>query len=373
MHTGKEYEVHEVGYNRLSQEKTASLPAGAVGYVITGIKTIRDVSIGDTLTLASAPADEPLPGYQPARPVVFSSIYPMASDEYEDLVAAMEKLALNDAALTYQKDSSAALGFGFRCGFLGLLHLDVVQERLKREFDLSLVLSAPSVLYKVYTKSGEVVDVDNPSYWPETNDIERVEEPYIKASILVPENHMGAAINLCRTNRAAAIGTNYLAKGRVEVTAEMPLAEVLYDFYDRLKSVTRGYGSFDYEELDYRSGDVAKVDILVHHEKVDALAFLAHTEKARTRALHYCEQLAKTIPRHQFKVPIQGAIGSSIIARSTINAFRKDVTAKCYGGDVSRKRKLLEKQKKGKERMKLVGSVEIPQDAFVSVLRTDQA
>ena len=373
MHTGKEYEVHEVGHNRLTQQKTKVLPTGAVGYIITGIKTIRDVSIGDTLTLADSPAAEPLPGYQPAKPVVFSSIYPMSSDEYADLVAAMEKLALNDASLTYQKDSSAALGFGFRCGFLGLLHLDVVQERLKREFDLSLVLSAPSVLYKVLTKKGEELEIDNPSYWPEPTDIERVDEPYIKASILVPENHMGAAINLCRLNRAVTINTNYLAKGRVEVTAEMPLAEVLYDFYDRLKSVTRGYGSFDYEELDYRPSDVAKVDILVHHEKVDALAFLAHTEKARHRALHYCEQLSKTIPRHQFKVPIQGAIGANIIARSTINAFRKDVTAKCYGGDISRKRKLLEKQKKGKERMKLVGSVEIPQDAFVSVLRTDQA
>ncbi|MEM7407717.1 MAG: translation elongation factor 4 [Pseudomonadota bacterium] len=372
MHSGREYEVHEVGYNRLKREKADALPTGGVGYVITGIKTIRDVTIGDTLTELGRPADAPLPGYQPAKPVVFSSIYPMTTDEYPELTAAIEKLALNDAALVYQKDASAALGFGFRCGFLGLLHLDVVQERLKREFELSLVLSAPSVLYHVTLKDGNVIDVDNPANWPEPVDIDGVEEPYIKASIMVPENHMGAAMTLCREHRCASIQTNYLAKGRMEIVAEMPLAEVLFDFYDKLKSATRGYGSFDYEELDYRPGDIVKVDILVHHEKVDALAFLAHSDKARGRALHYSEQLAKSIPRHQFKIPVQGAIGSNIIARSTINAFRKDVTAKCYGGDVSRKRKLLEKQKKGKEKMKLVGSVQIPQEAFVSVLRTDQ-
>lgn len=372
MHSGREYEVHELGYNRIHREKTKSLPAGAVGYVITGIKTIRDVTIGDTLTAVADPAPEPLPGYQPAKPVVFSSIYPMTTDEYPELTAAIEKLALNDAALVYQKDASAALGFGFRCGFLGLLHLDVVQERLKREFELSLVLSAPSVLYHVTLKNGTREDVDNPANWPEVGDIEHVEEPYIRASIMVPETHLGAAMTLCREHRAATMQTNYLAKGRMEVVTEMPLAEVLFDFYDKLKSATRGYGSFDYEELDYRPGNIVKVDILVHHEKVDALAFLAHEEKARPRALHYSEQLAKNIPRHQFKIPVQGAIGGNIIARSTINAFRKDVTAKCYGGDVSRKRKLLEKQKKGKEKMKLVGSVQIPQEAFVSVLRTDQ-
>ena len=372
MHTGREYEVHEVGLNRLRREKTTSLPSGSVGYVITGIKTIRDVSIGDTLTLADAPAAEPLPGYQPAKPVVFSSIYPMSTDEYPDLTAAIEKLALNDAALVYQKDSSAALGFGFRCGFLGLLHLDVVQERLKREFDLSLILSAPSVLYQVHTKSGAVEEIDNPGNWPDPAEIELVEEPYIKAAILVPEKYLGAAIQLCQEHRAASIQTNYLSQGRLELVAEMPLGEVLFDFYDKLKSATRGYGSFDYEELDYRQGEIVKVDILVNHERVDALAFLAHTEKARSRALHYSERLADEIPRHQFKIPVQGVIGGTIIARSTINAFRKDVTAKCYGGDISRKRKLLEKQKKGKARMKLVGSVQIPQEAFVSVLRTNQ-
>ncbi|MEM7254943.1 MAG: translation elongation factor 4, partial [Pseudomonadota bacterium] len=249
MHTGREYEVHELGLNRLGHEKLPALPAGSVGYVITGIKTIRDVGIGDTLTACANPANEPLPGYQPAKPVVFSSIYPMSSDEYGDLTAAMEKLALNDAALTYQKDSSAALGFGFRCGFLGLLHLDVIQERLKREFDLSLVLSAPSVLYRVYGNDGELTEIDNPAYWPEPNTIKSVEEPFIRATIMVPEQHLGAAMNLCRDHRASTMNTNYLAQGRLELVTEMPLAEVLFDFYDRLKSVTRGYGSFDYEEL----------------------------------------------------------------------------------------------------------------------------
>ena len=372
MHTGREYEVHEVGLNRLRRGEARGLDAGAVGYVITGIKTIRDVSIGDTLTHTRAPADAPLPGYRPARPVVFSSIYPMSSREYEDLSAAMEKLALNDAALVYQKDTSAALGFGYRCGFLGLLHLDVVQERLRREFDLSLILSAPSVLYRVRLRDGEALEIDNPAYWPEPGAIDAVEEPYIRASILLPEKHLGAAMELCREHRAAKLHTGYLARGRLEVSAEMPLAEVLFDFYDKLKTVTRGYGSFDYEALDYRPAEVVKVDILVHHEKVDALAFLAHRDKARARALHYCGQLERSIPRQQFKIPIQGAIGAEIIARSTINPFRKDVTAKCYGGDVTRKRKLLERQKKGKARMKLVGSVEIPQEAFVAVLRTER-
>ena len=372
MHTGREYEVHELGYNRLGREKADSLPTGAVGYVITGIKTIRDVSIGDTLTLVNRAATEPLPGYLPAKPVVFSSIYPMSTDEYPELTAAIEKLSLNDASLVYQKDSSAALGFGFRCGFLGLLHLDVVQERLKREFDLSLILSAPSVLYKVTTRSGDSLEIDNPSNWPDPAEIDFIEEPYIKASILVPEGYVGAAIKLCQEHRAANIQTNYLSQGRLELGAEMPLGEVLFDFYDKLKSATRGYGSFDYEELDYRASEIVKVDILVHHERVDALAFLAHTDKARSRALHYSEQLANEIPKHQFKIPVQGVIGGTVIARSTINAFRKDVTAKCYGGDISRKRKLLEKQKKGKARMKLVGSVQIPQEAFVSVLRTNQ-
>ncbi|MGM0575515.1 MAG: translation elongation factor 4 [Myxococcota bacterium] len=372
MHAGSEYKVDEIGQSGLQRVPTTALSAGEVGYVIAGVKTIRDIEVGDTLTHVDRPVDAPVPGYQPARSVVFSSIYPMGTDEYEELTAALEKLALNDAALVYEKDSSAALGFGFRCGFLGLLHLDVVQERLRREFGLSLVLSAPSVLYRVRLKDGSTVEVDNPDLWPDPTDIEGIEEPYIRASILVPETYMGPVMELCTESRASKLDMSYLAVGRVEVHAEMPLGEVLFDFYDRLKTITRGFGSLDWEELDYRQSDIVKVDILVNKEPVDALAYLAHVDKARARGLHYVEQLAKAIPRHQFKIPIQAAIGGKVIARSNINALRKNVTAKCYGGDISRKRKLLEKQKKGKARMKQVGNVQIPQDAFVAVLRTDQ-
>ena len=372
MYTGADHGVEEVGLLKLERVKASELSAGSVGYVIAGIKTIQDIRIGDTITGFECPAPEPIPGYREARPVVYSSIYPMSTDEYEDLTKALEKLQLNDAALTFTKVSSSALGFGFRCGFLGLLHLDIVQERLEREFDMSLLFSAPTVKYSIRLQNGEVVEVDNPSYFPNPMEIDHVEEPYIKASIMIPEKFLGVAMELCREQRGEKTSFNYLAVGRVEVTSEMPLAEVLFDFYDKLKTITRGYGSFDYEELDYRSTDIVKVDILVNKEKVDALSQLVHREKARFRAKHYCERLAKTIPKHQFKIPIQGTIGGDVIARSTINAFRKDVTAKCYGGDISRKRKLLENQKKGKARMKIVGSVHIPQEAFVSVLRTDE-
>ena len=372
MHAGTEHEVDEIGVQRFGRDPRPELSAGGVGYVMTGIKSIKEVGVGDTITLAERPAAEPIPGYKAAKPVVFSSLYPMTTDEYPELTKALEKLSLNDAALIYQKDASTALGFGFRCGFLGLLHLDIVQERLKRESDVALIISAPSVLYKVTLHDGTAREVDNPALWPDPGSIREVQEPYIRASILVPEKYMSNVMTLCRDNRAVDLSMNFLAVGRVEVVSIMPLGEVLFDFHDKLKSVTRGYGSFDWEELDYRPSDIAKVDILVNKERVDALAFLAHTSKARTRALHYCEQLAEEIPRHQFKIPIQGAIGGDVIARSTINAFRKDVTAKCYGGDITRKRKLLDKQKKGKEKMKLVGSVEIPQEAFVAVLRTDQ-
>ena len=372
MHTGREYQVEEVGRLRLERVPGKALSAGEVGYIIAGVKTIQDIEVGDTLTHTNRPASAPVPGYKPAKPVVFSSIYPMTTDEYADLAAALEKLALNDAALSFTKDTSAALGFGFRCGFLGLLHLDVVQERLAREFDVSLLLSAPSVLYKIELKDGRKIEVDNPSYWPDPIQIARIEEPYIKASVLVPEQYMGVVMDLCSEFRASKLAMNYLAVGRVEVVSEMPLGEVLFEFYDRLKTITRGYGSFDWEELDYRPADVVKVDILVNHEQVDALSYLAHATKARARGIVYTERLAEAIPRHQFKIPIQATIGGTVIARSNINAFRKDVTAKCYGGDISRKRKLLEKQKKGKERMKTVGSVQIPQEAFVAVLRTDK-
>jgi GTP-binding protein LepA len=371
MHSDKEYEVEEVGQLQLRRVTTDELAAGAVGYVIAGIKTVRDIAIGDTITDADDPADEPLPGYKEAKPVVFSSIYPMSTDDYEDLATALDKLALNDAALTYEKDSSAALGFGFRCGFLGLLHLDVVQERLRREYDLSLILSAPSVRYRVTLKSGEVIKVDNPTLYPDPSQIESVSEPFIKASIMMPERYIGVVMELCREKRGQNTSFHYLAVGRVELTSELPLGEVLFDFYDKLKTVTQGYGSFDYEMLDYRLTDLAKVDILVNGEPVDALSQLVHRGIARARALRYCERLAETIPRQQFKIAIQGAIGGQIIARATINAFRKDVTAKCYGGDITRKRKLLEKQREGKKRMKVVGAVEIPQSAFMAVLKSD--
>ncbi|MEJ2580794.1 MAG: translation elongation factor 4, partial [Acidobacteriota bacterium] len=357
MHADKTYTVEEVGLLKINKVATEELAAGMVGYVIAGVKAVSDIAIGDTITDADESAAEPLPGYKEAKPVVFSSIYPMSTDEYPDLTKALEKLKLNDAALTYEKDSSSALGFGFRCGFLGLLHLEVVQERLRREYDLSLILSAPSVRYRVTMTDGQALWVDNPSLYPDRGSIESSEEPYIKASVMMPERYVGPVMELCRERRGENTTFNYLAVGRVELTSEMPLAEVLFDFYDRLKSVTQGYGSFDYEMLDYRPTDLVKVDILVNGEPVDALAQLVHQEKARARALHYCERLADTIPKQQFKIAIQGAVGGDIIARKTINAYRKDVTAKCYGGDITRKRKLLEKQKKGKKRMKMVGSV----------------
>ena len=372
MHSGRDYKVDELGYNQFKLNPKDQFSAGEVGYIVAGVKSVQDIEIGDTITLLDRPAAEPIPGYQEAKQVVFSSVYPMSTDQYQDLTKALDKLAINDAALKYEKDSSAALGFGFRCGFLGLLHLDVIQERLQREFDLGLVISAPSVKYKVALNDGSTVDVDNPSYWPDPTDIGSITEPYIKASILTPEEFVGAVMELCREHRSDSQTMNYLSAGRVEVTSEMPLGEVLFDFYGKLKMITRGYGSFDYEPIEYRKTDVVKVDILVNKEPIDALAYLVHRDKARARALHYCEQLAEAIPRHQFKIPVQGAIGGTIIARATIQPYRKDVTAKLYGGDVTRKKKLLEKQKKGKAKMKQFGSVNIPQSAFVSVLRADK-
>ena len=371
MHNGAEYEVEEVGLLQLQRVKQEGLGSGSVGYVIAGIRAIGDIDIGDTITDAANPTTEPLAGYVPAKPVVFSSVFPVSNDDYEDLSRALEKLKLNDAALTFQKDSSSALGFGFRCGFLGMLHLDVVQERLSREFDLSLLLTAPSVEFRVTTADRQTHIIENPSKYPDPAMIELAEEPYIKGSILMPDRYVGTVMELLREKRGAEIKFNYLAAGRVEMTAELPLAEVLFDFYDRLKTITQGYGSFDYEFLDYRPTDLAKVDIVVNGEKVDALAMLVHRDKARVRALHACKQLARTIPKQNFKIAIQGAIGRDIIARRTINAHRKDVTAKCYGGDITRKRKLLEKQKEGKKRARAFGNVEVPQEAFLAVLRAD--
>ncbi|MEZ6092031.1 MAG: translation elongation factor 4 [Pirellulaceae bacterium] len=372
MHADRDYKVDELGYNQFKLVPKEQLVAGEVGYIVAGVKSVQDIEIGDTITLLDRPAESPIPGYQPAKQVVFSSVYPMSTDEYPDLTKALEKLSINDAALTFEKDSSAALGFGFRCGFLGLLHLDVVQERLEREYDLGLVISAPSVSYHLKLNDGTTVEVDNPSYWPDPTTILSASEPYIKASILTPEEYVGPVMELCREHRSESQSMNYLSAGRVEIISEMPLGEVLFDFYGKLKMITRGYGSFDYEPIEYRPTDVVKVDILVNKEPIDALSYLVHRDKARTRALHYCEQLAEAIPRHQFKIPIQGAIGGTIIARATIQPYRKDVTAKLYGGDVTRKKKLLEKQKKGKAKMKQFGSVNIPQKAFVSVLRADK-
>jgi len=372
MSNNAEYRVEEVGLFRVRREPQKELRAGQVGYIIAGVKTVSDTRPGDTITHCQRPCAAPLPGFREVQQVVFSSIYPISTDDYEDLAAALEKLKLNDAALTFQKDSSAALGFGFRCGFLGLLHLEVVQERLEREFDISLILTVPTVKYRFFLKDKTMVEVDNPSYYPDPGSIERVEEPFIKATIHIPERYMGAVMTLCMERRGENTNYHYPMPGRIEFTCELPLAEVIYDFYDRLKSVTQGYGSFDYELIDYRPSDLVKLDILVNGEQVDALSQLTHRDRARERGLKACERLKEEIPRQMFKIAIQAAIGGTIIARTNISALRKDVTAKCYGGDISRKRKLLEKQKAGKKRMKTVGNVEIPQRAFLAVLKSDQ-
>ncbi len=372
MSNGAEYRVEELGIFRLRREPRPQLSAGEVGYIVAGVKTVSDTRPGDTVTLKERPCPAPLPGFKEVQQVVFSSLYPISTDEYEDLAAALEKLKLNDAALTFQKDSSAALGFGFRCGFLGLLHLEVVQERLEREFDINLILTVPTVKYKFYLQNKTMLEVDNPSYFPDPSTIARVEEPFIKATIHIPERYMGVVMTLCMERRGENTKYHYPMPGRIEFICELPLAEVIYDFYDRLKSVTQGYGSFDYELIDYRPSDLIKLDILVNGEQVDALSQLTHRNKARERGLKACERLKEEIPRQMFKIAIQAAIGSTIVARETISALRKDVTAKCYGGDISRKRKLLEKQKEGKKRMKTVGNVDIPQRAFLAVLKSDQ-
>jgi len=371
MSNNATYKVEEVGLFQIDMIKQKQLSAGQVGYMTAGIKTVSDTRCGDTVTLKDRPCDAPMPGFKEAKPVVFSSIYPVASDGYEDLVVALEKLKLNDAALIYEKDSSVALGFGFRCGFLGLLHLEVVQERLEREYDLSLILTAPSVQYSLRMNDGTEKTIDNPALYPDPTLIAETREPFIRASIIVPDRYMGAVMKLCLDRRGINKNYQYLTSDRLEMIFELPLAEVVYDFYDRLKSVTQGYGSFDYDLTDFRPTDLVKVDILINGERVDALSQLVHRENAAARARTACEKLRDEIPRQMFKIAIQGAIGGNIIARKTVSAFRKDVTAKCYGGDITRKRKLLEKQKKGKKRMKMVGKVMIPQSAFLAVLKSD--
>jgi len=364
------YTAEEVGVFKLGLVRTKTLSAGDVGYFIAGIKTIRDIRVGDTVTNANKPCKEALPGFKEVKPVVFSSIYPVDSNDYEELQEAIDRLKLNDASLVYEKDSSAALGFGFRCGFLGMLHLEVVQERIEREFDLSIVFTSPSVRYIVHLKNGEEVKIDNPLEYPDPLRVDFAEEPYIQANIITPAVYVGNIISLCMEKRGVQTAMNYLDTKRVELVYDMPLAEVLFEFYDRLKSISRGYASFDYHVVGYKRTDLVRLDILVNSEPVDALSQLVFRENAHIRGRQVCERLKDEIPRQQFKIAIQGAIGGNIVSRETINAFRKDVTSKCYGGDISRKRKLLEKQKEGKKRMKMVGNVEIPQQAFLAVLKT---
>jgi len=365
------YRVEEVGLFRLQRQPVKELSAGMVGYLIAGIKTVADTRVGDTITLDARPTPAPRPGFREVKPVVFSSLYPVAADEYQSLAEALEKYKLNDAALVYSKDSSVALGQGFRCGFLGLLHLDIVQERLEREYDQSLIMTMPSVRYEFLLTDGTTMAVDNPQLYPDPARIKKGFEPYIRATIIIPERYLGAVMKLCLERRGVNATFSYPSPKRIEIRVEMPLAEILFDFYDKLKTVTQGYGSFDYELIDYRESDLVKLDILVNGEKVDALSTIVFKDRARDWGVRICDRLKEEIPRQQFKIAIQGAVGGKIISRSTISPFRKDVTAKCYGGDITRKRKLLEKQKKGKKRMKMVGNVLIPQSAFVAVLRSE--
>ncbi len=372
MSNDSEYEVETSGIFKLSLAEQDELGPGSVGYLIAGIKTVSDVRVGDTVTDADNPCSEALPGFREVKPVVFSSIYPVDSNDYEELRSSLEKLKLNDASLVYEKDSSAALGFGFRCGFLGLLHLEVVQERLEREFDQSIIFTAPSVKYNVKLRTGEEMMVDNPMEYPDEGKIESAKEPYIRAAIITPATFLGGIMTLCMEKRGVQTNMTYLDEKRVELVYDMPLSEVLFDFYDRLKSISRGYASFDYDITDYKPTELVKLDILLNGKAVDALSQLVFKGNAYERAKLVCERLRDEIPRQQFKIPIQGALGSMIIARETVNALRKDVLAKCYGGDITRKRKLLEKQKEGKKRMKMVGDVELPQSAFLAVLKTKE-
>ena len=371
MASGKEYNADEVGALKLKQEPRKHVDTGDVGYLITGIKEAKEVQVGDTITLAATPTDDPIEGFEEVKPMVFAGIYPVDTEDYEELRNSMEKLQLNDASLVFQPESSAALGFGFRCGFLGMLHLEIIQERLEREFDMSVITTVPNVSYHAFTKKkpDEIVLVNNPTDLPEPSVLDHVEEPFIKASVITKADYVGNVMGLCIEKRGQITNQTYLTPERVELSFDMPLAEIVFDFYDRLKSVSRGYASFDYSPIGLRTSKLVKVDILLNGNAVDALSALVHADNAYTLGKKMCEKLKELIPRQQFDIPIQAAIGAKIISRETIKAVRKDVTAKCYGGDITRKRKLLEKQKKGKKKMRQVGNVEIPQQAFMAVLQ----
>ena len=372
MNTKKEFEVVEAGIISPNHIPVSELQAGDVGYITASIKDIRSCRVGDTVTLAENPTETPMPGYKKVTPMVYCGVYPAEGEKYENVRDALEKLQVNDAALEFEPETSVALGFGFRCGFLGLLHLEIIQERLEREFDLDLVTTAPSVIYKIHKTSGEVIDLTNPSNMPDPSEIEYMEEPYVSAEIMVTSDYVGAIMKLCQERRGVYISMEYIEKTRALIKYDLPLNEIIYDFFDALKSRSRGYASFDYEMKDYERSELVKLDILINKEMVDALSFIVFKESAYERGRKMCEKLKGEIPRHLFEIPIQAAVGGKIIARETVKALRKDVLAKCYGGDISRKKKLLEKQKEGKKRMRQVGNVEIPQEAFMSVLKLDE-
>ncbi len=369
--TGKEYHADEIGVLKLNMSPRNELSAGNVGYIISGIKTSKEVKVGDTITHVANPCSAAIDGFEEVKPMVFAGVYPIDAEDFENLRTSLEKLQLNDASLTFQPESSAALGFGFRCGFLGLLHMEIVQERLGREFDMDVITTVPNVSYRVYDKRGEMTEVHNPSGLPELTLIDHIEEPYIRASVITAADYIGPIMTLCLGKRAELVKQEYISGNRMEMTFDMPLGKIVIDFYDKLKSISKGYASFDYHIHDFRESKLVKLDILLNDESVDALSTLTHVDNAVTFGRKMCEKLKELIPRQQFDIAIQAAIGAKIIARETIKAVRKDVTAKCYGGDISRKRKLLEKQKKGKKRMKQIGSVEVPQKAFLAVLKLD--
>lgn len=371
MATGKTFEVIEVGAFKPRMSIVDELNVGDVGFIVAGIKSVGDTQVGDTVTDAKRPTAEPLPGYRKINPMVFCGLYPIETSDYNDLREALEKLQLNDASLSFEPETSSALGFGFRCGFLGLLHMDVIQERIEREFNIPLITTAPSVIYRITQTNGEQIQIDNPSHYPEVGKVDYVEEPYVKAAIIVPNDYVGAIMELCQNKRGEFVNMEYLDTTRVTITYEIPLSEIVYDFFDQLKSSTKGYASFDYELSGYRRSNLVKMDILLNAEQVDALSFIVHKDRAYHRGRAICEKLRELIPRQMFEVPIQASVGTKVVARETVKAMRKNVLAKCYGGDISRKRKLLEKQKEGKKRMKQVGSVEVPQEAFMAVLKID--